>query len=288
MSDEEDVVVDEPVPVDDADWLDPHLPKGYISPSQLNMYRRCPKQYEYAYIRQLTRPPGIAQIRGTAIHKGAEKTHTETIRTGTPLSMEAGAAVVSDKFDLQSKELQDPEENVGEAKDLAIRMFKVYHRDAVPYIRPVRVEHTFKWSLDLCGVPVLGIIDLVDSVKNEDMSLDNDPENPQMVEVVSDLKTVSKLWPASKIENECQLTFYAIAENTDRVRIDFLTALKSGTKYTPVTSKRSQMDKRILLEDVAEIAGYIKQGVFPRCDPTGWHCNSKWCGYYAQCRGKKS
>jgi hypothetical protein len=149
------------------------------------------------------------------------------------------------------------------------------------------VEHTFKWSRELCGVPVLGIIDLVDSVKNPDMSLENDPKNPQMIEVVSDLKTVKRLWPASRIENEPQLTFYAIAENTDRVRIDFLAWLKTGTKYTAVTSKRSRQDKTILLEDVAEVARNIKAGIFPRCAPTGWHCSLTFCGYYSRCRGKR-
>jgi hypothetical protein len=237
---------------------------------------------------QLVKPPGIAQIRGTAVHKGAELTHKHTIKHGKPISIEEGAAAVSDKFDEQAPTIEEwEEETQGDAKDKAIRMFRTYYNDAVPYINPVRVEHTFKWPRELCGVPVLGIIDLVDSVKNQDMSLENDPENPQMVEVVSDLKTVKRLWPASRIENEPQLTFYAIAENTDRVRIDFLAWLKTGTKYTPVTSKRGRQDKMILLEDVAEVARNIKAGIFPRCAPTGWHCSPTFCGYYSRCRGKR-
>ena len=273
---------------EDKDWPDPELPRGYLSPSQFNMYQRCPRQYEYAYVMQLVRPPGIAQIRGTAVHKGAEVVHRHTIAHGSPMSIEEGASAVSDKFDTQAPDIEEwKEESQGDAKDLAIRMFKVYYRDAVPYINPVRVEHTFKWPRELCGVPVLGIIDLVDSVKNPDMSLENDPENPQMVEVVSDLKTVKRLWPSARIDTEPQLTFYAIAENTDRVRIDFLAALKTGTKYTPVTSKRSRQEKTVLLEDVAEVSKHIKAGIFPRSAPTGWHCSPTFCGYYARCRGKR-
>jgi hypothetical protein len=286
--DDLDPVTPEKTELEDKDWLDPELPKGYLSPSQHNTYQRCPRQYEYAYIMQLVRPPGIAQIRGTAVHKGAELTHKHTIEHGKPISIEEGAAAVSDKFDAQAPTIEEwEEETQGDAKDKAIRMFRTYYNDAVPYINPVRVEHTFKWPRELCGVPVLGIIDLVDSVKNQDMSLENDPENPQMVEVVSDLKTVKRLWPASRIENEPQLTFYAIAENTDRVRIDFLAWLKTGTKYTPVTSKRGRQDKMILLEDVAEVARNIKAGIFPRCAPTGWHCSPTFCGYYSRCRGKR-
>jgi hypothetical protein len=286
--DDLDPVTPEKTELEDKDWLDPELPKGYLSPSQHNTYQRCPRQYEYAYIMQLVKPPGIAQIRGTAVHKGAELTHKHTIKHGKPISIEEGAAAVSDKFDEQAPTIEEwEEETQGDAKDKAIRMFRTYYNDAVPYINPVRVEHTFKWSRELCGVPVLGIIDLVDSVKNPDMSLENDPKNPQMIEVVSDLKTVKRLWPASRIENEPQLTFYAIAENTDRVRIDFLAWLKTGTKYTAVTSKRSRQDKTILLEDVAEVARNIKAGIFPRCAPTGWHCSLTFCGYYSRCRGKR-
>lgn len=286
--DDLDPVTPEKTELEDKDWLDPDLPKGYLSPSQHNTYQRCPRQYEYAYIMQLVKPPGIAQIRGTAVHKGAELTHKHTIAHGKPSSIEEGSAAVSDKFDEQAPTIEEwEEETQGDAKDKAIRMFRTYYNEAVPYINPVRVEHTFKWPRELCGVPVLGIIDLVDSVKNQDMSLENDPENPQMVEVVSDLKTVKRLWPASRIENEPQLTFYAIAENTDRVRIDFLAWLKTGTKYTPVTSKRSRQEKMILLEDVAEVSRNIKAGNFPRCAPTGWHCSPTFCGYFSRCRGKR-
>jgi len=269
-------------------WLDPELPKGYISPSQFNTYLRCSKQYEYAYIQQLKKPPGIAQIRGSAVHKGVEVTHLHTIAHGTPASAEEGAAVVSDKFDAQAPEIENWEkESQGEAKDKAIRMFKVYYRDAVPYIRPVRVEHTFHWSLDLCGVPVLGIIDLVDSIEDPAMSLENDPENPQQVEVVSDLKTVKSLWPKSRVHNNAQLTFYSIAEDTNRVRIDFLAAKKKGTEYKPVPSLRSRQDKQILLEDVATMARNVKKGIFYRCSAEGWNCSPEFCGYYQRCRGKR-
>jgi hypothetical protein len=286
----DDVEKETPVEIqpEDKDWLDPNLPKGYLSPSQHNTYQRCPRQYEYAYIMQLVKPPGIAQIRGTAVHKGVEMTHRHTIQHGKPGSIEEGTAAVSDKFDSQAPEIETwEEETQGDAKDKAIRMFRTYYLNAVPHINPVRVEHTFKWPRELCGVPVLGIIDLVDSIKNPDMSLENDPENPQMVEVVSDLKTVKRLWPSTRIETEPQLTFYAIAENTDKVRIDFLTSLKSGTKYTPVTSMRSRQEKMVLLEDVAEVARLIKAGIFPRCAPIGWHCSPAYCGYYTRCRGKR-
>lgn len=290
MSEDLDDVVEE-IPKEqkfEDGWLDPELPKGYLSPSQVSMYRMCSMQYMYAYILQLKKPPGIAQLRGTAVHKGVEATHLHTIAHGIPMSMDEGASTVSDKFDAKAAEIESwEEESQGDAKDKAIRMFKVYYREAVPHIHPIRVEHNFKWSRDLCGVPVLGVIDLVDSIVDPDLSLENDPENPNRVEVVSDLKTVKSFWPESRVHNSAQLTFYSIAENTNRVRIDFIAAQKSGTKYKAVSSTRSRQDKTIVLEDVASIAYQIKQGNFYRCSPEGWNCSPVYCGFYAICRKRK-
>ena len=83
------------------------------------------------------------------------------------------------------------------------------------------------------------------------------------------------------------MTFYAVAEDTDRIRIDFLIDLKSGCKYTPKRAFRDANSKRLLVEDVEEAAYLMKKGYFPRCDPTHWACTPKFCGYYARCKGPK-
>jgi hypothetical protein len=62
---------------------------------------------------------------------------------------------------------------------------------------------------------------------------------------------------------------------------------KSGTRYKPLKSFRDANDKRILVEDLEEVVFLIKQGQFPRCDPTGWACTPKFCGYYEKCRGPR-
>jgi hypothetical protein len=107
------------------------------------------------------------------------------------------------------------------------------------------------------------------------------------VEVVSDLKTTTKLWAQQKLDQEPQLTFYAMVEDTDRVRIDFLLDQKSGCKYAPKRATRDSHIKNILVEDVEEAAFLMKKGYFPRCDPTSWACTEKFCGYYKECRGPK-
>ena len=86
---------------------------------------------------------------------------------------------------------------------------------------------------------------------------------------------------------EPQLTFYALAENTERVRVDFLLDQKSGSRYEAKRSLRSVNEKNLLIEDLNEVVELIKKGVFLRCDPTSWVCTPKFCGYYQKCRGPK-
>jgi len=273
-------------PYPESGFFDDGLPKGVLSPSGFNTFRRCPRQFEYAYILGLRKPPVIAMVKGTAIHKGAEVVHAHTIEHGNPLELNGGIQAVSDTFDAEKDDVEDAtKEEKGKVKDAAISNFRIYYRDAIPLIRPVAAEKPF--AMKVGTVPFRGVIDLVDAVPG-DYSLEDDPEQPPpLVEVVSDLKTTARLWPAQKLEQEPQLTFYAMAEDTDRVRVDFLLDQKSGCKYSPKRALRDLNSKRLLIEDAEQVSMFIKKGFFPRCDPTTWACTEKFCGYYADCRGPK-
>lgn len=268
------------------DFLDPGLPKGVLSPSQFGMYKNCPRQYEYAYVKGLRRPPGISMLKGTAIHKGAEVVHRHTINTGERMSMEAAIQEVSDEFDngLENVE-KDPEVNVGEVKDRTLSNFRVYYVQAVPLIRPVAAEKTFATKIGT--VPIRGVIDLIDRVPGEVVLGVDDPDNPPLVEVVSDLKTTTKKWADQKVDFSVQMTIYSLVEHTPRVRIDLLVDQKSGTKYLPIRSTRSNREKQVIVEDIEEMASLVKKGIFPRCLPDSWVCTPRFCGYYAECRGPK-
>jgi len=151
----------------------------------------------------------------------------------------------------------------------------------VPLITPMKVEHTF--AVKIGTVPFRGVIDLVDSVK-EEAFIDG---VQQRSEVVSDLKVTGTRWPEQRVRQSAQLTFYAYVEKTFRVRYDFILEQKSGIKYDMNRSVRTAHDFKMLVEDVEATADMIKKGIFPRCDGTNWWCTPKFCGYYERCRGPK-
>lgn len=272
----------------DSNFLDPELPRGALSSSSFNTYRRCPRQFEYAYVIGLVSPPGISLVKGRAVHKGAETVHKHTIEHKTLLPLEAAQQAVSEQFDKEQAEIQDWEDtNPGKTKDNVINNFSIYYVQAVPLIKPVAAEKSFAKRFGT--VPVRGVIDLIDSVPGEYTIGDDPSQPPPSVEVVSDLKTVEKTWSEHKLKHDIQLTFYSIVEDTPYVRVDLLLDQKKGCRYYPLRTLRDSQEKKLLIEDLEECASYIKKGIFPRCDPTvsTWACTPKFCGYYARCRGPK-
>jgi len=268
---------------------DPGLPHQHVfSPSQYGMYKRCAKQYYFRYVCDMKIAPKIAMWKGSRIHAGAEKTHRCTIETGKPLEFEAAKAAVSDDFDKRKEEIEDWEDNKPEhVKQQTLNNFAVYYRTAVPVIHPKQVELGF--SVKFGSVPVIGYIDLVDEVTDDiksDIPFEKGMEIPK-VEVVSDLKCTGKLWPEQKLRYDHQLTFYAHAMSTPRVRIDFLLDQKSGTRYEPKKSLRNPHDVKQLIESLEETVDLIKRGVFPKILPSEWMCSPEGCGYYQKCRGPK-
>lgn len=280
---EHDLLFDYP----DDDFEDPDIPKGVFSPSQLDAYRRCPRQYQYRYVKGLIKPPGVSLATGKALHFGAEVTHRNTIEFGEPLGFEEATTAVADKFDYESEAVEDWEDgDKGVIKDTTLHNFSIYYRDAVPLIKPVKVEHPFAQRFGT--VPVRGVIDLVDDIVDPAFDIVDPDEPPPRIEVVADLKTTTKVWPDIKVEQAPQLTFYAEVMKSPRVRVDMLVNQKSGPKYVPKRAVRTPLQIKQLVEDVEEVVDLIKKGIFPRTDPTNWTCTPKWCGYYDICRGAKS
>lgn len=276
---------------DDEDFFDKGIPKGVLSPSGFGTYKKCARQFQYAYVDGMRKPPGVAMIKGIAIHHGAEVTHKHTIEHGIPLGILEATQAVADDWDKGSAGIEDWKENdgstvdPGKVKDAAIENFRAYYRCAVPLIKPLAAEKPFACKVGT--VPMRGVIDLIDQVPGE-YDLDDDPElPPPLIKVVADLKTTKKKWTQQKLDYDNQMTIYSIVEKTDNVRVDLLLDLKSGAKYAPMRTLRSLSDKRLLVEDVEETVDCIKKGIFPRCDPTDWCCTPKWCGFFAICRGPK-
>jgi hypothetical protein len=267
------------------DFLDPGIPKGVLSPSGFSTYKKCPRMFEYAYVLGMRKPPGIAMLKGTAIHKGAEVVHRHTINTGHRMQIDEAVQAVADEFErgLQNIEKNIEDSDPGLVKDRALSNFRTYYTQAVPLINPIAAEKTF--AVKVGTVPMRGVIDLIDRIPGEIVLGEDDPENPPLVEVVSDLKTTTKAWSEQMVNFSTQLTIYSIVEKQPRVRVDLLVDKKTGASYVPMRAYRTLQEQKVIIEDIEEVVMHIKAGVFPRCLPDSYLCTPRFCGYYADCRG---
>src|SRR5262245_55213495 len=105
---------------------------------------RCAKQWEYAYIYELKRPPSIRMVLGTAAHAAEEVNYRQKIESGTDLPTADVLDVFSDAFDSGARDAEvdaEEKEQPGDAKDSGVATLTVYHETVAPSIEPLWVEH---------------------------------------------------------------------------------------------------------------------------------------------------
>jgi hypothetical protein len=264
------------------DKKDPDLPKGTFSYSQYALYQKCPKAYEFSYVKNIKNPPSGLSFKGQIVHKGAEAAHRAK-QAQSPLELEAGKAIVADEFERGKEEVLEWEEgeDEGKAKDLTVRTYQTYHLKALPKVQPEAVEQPFVLYLD--SVPVVGYIDLIDRVGGsvhdgvEDLGLP----------VVADLKMSRQSWSQADLDKDPQFTLYSKVTGIPTVRVDNLVTLKNGPEFKQQTATRDRRHHLVVLEHIAETVDLVKKGIFPKTQIDSWACSEKWCGYWKMCRGRK-
>jgi len=255
--------------------------KPHISASQLGMYARCPEQYRRRYMEGERRPPGIALLVGSGFHVGAEMNFTQKIETheDLPASEIVDAAVAGFELRLAGDGLllsgdeagRGQEAVVGEAKDQTAQLAYAHAKLQAPDYQPVVVEHKTRIVFPNATHDLLAITDLRDDQSR-----------------VVDLKTAARKQPAGTADKSMQLTVYAGAFQVDTgapptgLRLDTITKTKTPARQIQETT-RTAADFQALVNRVNAVLAAIAAGNFPPCDPSGWNCSPKWCGYWADC-----
>lgn len=255
--------------------------KPYISPSQLSLYAKCGEAYRRRYKEKDIIPPGVAALRGTSVHKGAEANYDQKIHTRRDLKADAVAEIVADAFDMTVKHESiwfNPEEEsegkskvLGEAKDMATRLAGLFSRDVAPKYMPAHVEVEHRIVLPKSSHDLLGRIDLI----TEDG-------------IIQDLKSRARKSNPEDIHRDPQFTFYALTYQNKfgvapkALAIDELVDTKIPAVNSVITS-RGEADFDALLNRINSVVKGINAGVFPPAMPGSWQCSPKWCGYFATC-----
>lgn len=255
-----------------------------FSPSQMGMFFGCAAAYYQRYIMGLKVPPRIALLLGSGVDKGAETNFRQKIETHEDLPLgdvqDATATAFDERLDadgvyLMKEEKPMTDSLLSEAKDKAVQMVGVFHRQAAPAIQPISVQTEVSFFREeLEDVVFRGFPDIIDENEN-----------------VLDVKTSKNKWSEGKAENEFQPTFYlpgARASGMKASKFTYHIVTKAKTPvYQVVDTERDESDLLALEERARTMVACIKAGLFPPVEPDHWRCSSpKWCGYYVNCKYK--
>lgn len=268
------------------------LPRGYLSVSQVNTYRRCPLQYYFRYIKNLIRAPSASQAEGNAIHKSVAVGHEEFVKSGkVPLDILLDA--YNDFWKNIKKDIDWKAEEDVVSEDLIERRDHIflsqYNDHFIPNLQPriddsgPCVERRFWVTVGQARVPVLGFIDLV--AKNETRFMDKKSPDGSGEEEVIDHKVTTKSKTQSEVDNDLQLSVYSRVMGLSHVRFQCFVKTKKP-QIKAVAARRSEHSWKWAEFVITQIAECISKGVFPP-GADGWWCGPRWCGYYDMCRGRE-
>jgi hypothetical protein len=249
------------------------------SPSQLAMYLRCGEAYRRRYIEGEIIPPGVALLRGSAVHKGAEVNFRQKIKTYEdlpPSVIQEAAATAFDERASGEVMLSTEETSIGlrkvlgDAKDSTVRLADLYAVRVAPTIQPLLVEE--RVEIPIPDHPTLvGIIDVVSDT-----------------EEVVDLKTSKRRKPENEVEIDDQLTWYDLAYRYHVGRAPKSVGLevlidKKVPDVQSVRTQRTKADHDTLIHKLNAMEAGIKVGVFLPAAPGSWACSERFCGYWNTC-----
>lgn len=253
--------------------------KRQLSYTQLNMFLRCPRQYEYRYMRGLKVPPSGAMVQSRVWHETVEFNYRQKIHSDRDLALGEMQEFFVSQFDaaLASEEVAlEPGEKPGKLKDQGTAIVAAHHKAVAPAVRPLLVEEHFivglgeDFPFDLAGV--------WDLVERDGTIADN--------------KAYSKTPQQEDLDKDLQFTIYALGFRATRgeiepgLRMDAIVKTRNP-RAVQLHTRRTNGHCRWLLGLIEQVGKAIASGIFYP-NPNGWHCSPKFCGYWDRCMGRKN
>lgn len=241
---------------------------NHISHSQLSMWQRCPRQWEYRYVHGLKEAPSGALIIGGAYHRAVEINFRQKVESKVDLPLSDCCDAFSDAWNLSLSEeerINWEEDDPSALKDLGVLLVGTYITTMAPKIQPTWAEKFM--TPEVAGVPLHIRIDLEDINHN-----------------IIDHKTSSKAYNQADIDRDTQASAAAFALNRAIIYYNHVAIKSSTPRIQPIRTVRLKEDITWWVTMATGIIKQMESGVAPP-RPEGWHCSPRYCGYYEHCRG---
>jgi hypothetical protein len=274
------------LPTDEDGGSDGVLSPTILSGSSVNTYLRCQKQWEYAYVLQLRRPPSIKQGLGITAHEAVALNYEQKTLTFMDLPTEEVVQKFEDSWDILSieidditeearvsektgKELASRKETKAKARASGIKAVMRHHESVASQIQPVWVERQIQFRLN-DEIDWTGIFDLSDDKNrvrdNKFVSRKPQDGGTYILPMIGYALGYRQISPKPEAE--------VVLDHIVRTEEPYYLPLASGG---PITDEAIAEFSRI----VTGVHRSIQQGNFL---PTGLQSHAcGWCGYADIC-----
>lgn len=247
---------------------------NHVSHSQISMWIRCPRQWEYQYVKGVKRASSGALVEGGCYHDTLEFNFKQKINTRLDYKVDDWMDIFSTFWDkrLGEEEVDWEGQNPDNLKNEGISLVAEYAKSVAPTIQPIKVEETY--YSDIVGVTFICRIDL-----ETDTGL------------IVDHKTSSRKYTQIDVDYDIQASAEAFVLNRP-ITFENHVAVKTARPLIQIVrSFRTVDDIDWWLGMAVRNVIQMKTGVAPpKCTDAfgkaGWWCSRKFCGNYEDCRGK--
>src|SRR6185312_5235440 len=245
--------------------------------SEIQTFLKCGKQWEFRYLLGMKTPPKAALTVGSAVDRAVTKNMIAKIQTGELLPKEAVLDAYSTSFDSLKTETAWGDDDPGKQKDVGAQLVAAHSEKLAPGIEPDTVQEEFVIETD-GGYDLGGTIDLTE--KNG---------------FVVDTKTAKSAYDADAVSTSIQAGMYDFAYEALKkkpaagFRFDVLIKPTKtiGARVQQVSGKVEPGQRTFLFDAINQMHKAISAGVALPAPEGAWWCSPDWCGYWAQCKGKK-
>lgn len=250
--------------------------KPKYSQSEINLFLKCGRAWEYRYVMGLKTPPKAALTLGKSVDKAVTANFIEKIKTGADLPMAAVLDAYSTAFESERLATEWEDEDPGEQKDMGVKLVKLHHEQAAPSIVPVTVQEEFVIETD-AGYDLGGTFDVTDSAGR-----------------IRDTKTANKSYSGEELGGVQPLLYdfaYEAIHGKPATGFVFDVLVKNkAPKLQTLEGKPTADDRAHLFDTISQMHKAIQAGVALPAPDGAWWCSQKWCGFANVCpkfKGKK-
>jgi predicted RNA-binding protein with PIN domain len=258
----------------------------HYSISSLGTFNRCPRQWEYVYIKKQRKPPAGAMIVGSAVHKPQEVHCKRIIGGGEGLGLAEYQETAAGDFAKRKTEVDwtHEEDDADKCLDRTVRLASAHHRIVVPSIvAPIAAEEQIDVRFDGADWTLRCILDVVQRADSGVLIRDLKTKGRQPNGAKAGNVEVD---PAHRTQLEAYRMAWREAHNEPALTcVDYVwsPAKGDGQAITAAVDPDNR-ELALLLEDLTAMDAQVRAGLFPR-RRDGWWCGERSCGFWATCIG---